>query len=194
MAMARMLSQALTRAPLHTRSTPRALITHRHCSDQSGKTQVEFIEVELDSSSSSQSDSHEAAAEVISAGFKKLEEAIHRIIVRRSAPDWLPFLPGHSYWVPPSNSNGIMRHPQGLIEVVGNLTTVAETNRGTPLEFLTEDETMSFSSARGWPSSTYFIEGTSSPIHPIPVVEVEVNIHRNVNNVGSTTSSEEEEG
>ncbi|KAL2514535.1 uncharacterized protein Fot_28506 [Forsythia ovata] len=64
--------------------------------------------VELDPSSSSQSDSHEAAAEVISAGIKKLEKAIHRIVVRRSAPYWLLFLPGHSYWVPPSNSNGIM--------------------------------------------------------------------------------------
>ncbi|KAL2456267.1 Prolyl-tRNA synthetase [Forsythia ovata] len=28
-----------------------------------------------------------------------------------------------------------------------------------PLDFLTDDETMSFSSACGWPSSTYFIEG-----------------------------------
>ncbi|KAL2501017.1 uncharacterized protein Fot_34865 [Forsythia ovata] len=119
---------------------------------------VEFIEVELDPSSSSQSDSHEASTEVINAEIKKLEKAIHRIVVRRSAPDWFPFLPRHSYWVPPSNSNGIMRHPQSLIEVVENLTTVAETNQGTPLDFLTEDETMSFSSARRWPSSTYFIE------------------------------------
>ncbi|KAL2479886.1 Uncharacterized protein Adt_32852 [Abeliophyllum distichum] len=91
---------------------------------------VDFIEVELDPSSSSQSDSHEAAADVISTGIKKLGKAIHRIVVRYSARDWLPFLPGHSYWVLPSNSNGIMRHPQSLIEVVGNLTTVAETNRG----------------------------------------------------------------
>ncbi|KAL2462962.1 hypothetical protein Fot_54199 [Forsythia ovata] len=117
--------------------------------------------VELDPPSSSQSNSHEAAAEVISAGIKKLKKAIHRIVVHRSAPDWLPFLPGHSYWVPPSNSNGIMRHPQSLIEVVGNLTMVAETNQGTPLDFLSEDETMSFSSAHGWPSTTYFIKGNA---------------------------------
>ncbi|KAL2543108.1 Uncharacterized protein Adt_04086 [Abeliophyllum distichum] len=94
------------------------------------KTKVDFIEVELDPSSSSQSDSHEAAADVISTGIKKLGKAIHRIVVRHSARVWLPFLPGHSYWVLPSNNNGIMRHPQILIEVVGNLTTVAETNRG----------------------------------------------------------------
>ncbi|CAA2993304.1 Hypothetical predicted protein [Olea europaea subsp. europaea] len=97
----------------------------------------------------------------MSAGIKKLEEAMHRIVVRRSAPNWLPFLPGYSYWVPPSNSNGIMRHPQGLIEVVGKLAMEAVPNWETPLDILTEDKTMSFSSARdrGWPSSTYFIEG-----------------------------------
>ncbi|KAL2549697.1 uncharacterized protein Fot_11227 [Forsythia ovata] len=100
-------------------------------------------------------------AEVISAGIMKLEKAIHRIVVRCSALDWLPFLPGHFYWVPPSNINGIMRHPQSLIEVVGNLTTVVEMNRGTLLDFLMEDETMSFSYARGWPSSTYFIKGNA---------------------------------
>ncbi|KAL2542300.1 Uncharacterized protein Adt_03278 [Abeliophyllum distichum] len=37
---------------------------------------VEFIKVELDPSSSSQSDSQEAAAEVISAEIKKLEKAL----------------------------------------------------------------------------------------------------------------------
>ncbi|KAL2494347.1 actin-related protein 9 [Forsythia ovata] len=58
----------------------------------------EFIEVELDPSSSSQFDSYEVAAEVISAGIKKLEKVIHRIVVRRSAPDWLPFLPNMQGW------------------------------------------------------------------------------------------------
>ncbi|KAL2558729.1 Endoglucanase 25 [Forsythia ovata] len=38
-------------------------------------------------------------------------------------------------------------------------------NRGTPLDFLMEDETMSFSSVRGWPSSTYFIEARKLPKH-----------------------------
>ncbi|KAL2490046.1 Histidine kinase 5 [Forsythia ovata] len=109
------------------------------------------------------SESHEAAAEVISTEIKKLEKAIHRIVVRRSTPDCLLFLPSHSHGVPPSNINGIMCHSQSLIEVVGNLTTVAETNRGTLLDFLTKDETISFSFVRGWPSSTYFIEASESP-------------------------------
>ncbi|KAL2456901.1 Uncharacterized protein Fot_56611 [Forsythia ovata] len=51
------------------------------------RLEVEFIEVELDPSSSSQSNSHEAAAEIISAGIKKLEKAIHEIVVCRSEPN-----------------------------------------------------------------------------------------------------------
>jgi len=31
-------------------------------------------------------------------GLRKLEDALHSIIVRQSAPDWLPFVPGSSYW------------------------------------------------------------------------------------------------
>ncbi|KAL2501367.1 DNA-binding storekeeper protein-relatedtranscriptional regulator [Forsythia ovata] len=56
------------------------------------------LQVELDPSSSSQSDSHKAAAEVISAGIKKLEKAIHRIVVHCSVPDWLLFLPNGQGW------------------------------------------------------------------------------------------------
>ncbi|XP_065864506.1 uncharacterized protein [Euphorbia lathyris] len=79
--------------------------------------------------------------------LRKLEDAIHRIIVRRAAPDWLPFLPGSSYWVPPprsaDGSNGIAQ----LIEKLANP--------------LTDEETLSTTSVRGWPSSDYFIKGVS---------------------------------
>ena len=76
-------------------------------------------------------------------GVRKLEDVIHSIIVRRSAPDWLPFIPGSSYWVP------ARRRPSGVVELVGKLTNL-----------LSDEENMSFSSERGWPSSAYFIEGT----------------------------------
>ena len=49
----------------------------------------------------------------------KLEDAIHRIIVRRSAPDWLPFLPGSSYWVPPPRSRDYGLNQ--LVEKLANL-------------------------------------------------------------------------
>lgn len=74
---------------------------------------------------------------------RKLEDAIHRIIVRRSAPDWLPFLPGTSYWVPPPRTRNY-----GLSMFVEKLANP-----------LTEEESMSMTTVRGWPSSSYFIQG-----------------------------------
>ncbi|XP_010417497.1 PREDICTED: uncharacterized protein LOC104703224 [Camelina sativa] len=73
----------------------------------------------------------------------KLEDAVHRIMVRRSAPDWLPFVPGASYWVPPprSQTHGIAK----LVEKLANP--------------ISDEESISLSSVRGWPSSDYFIKG-----------------------------------
>ncbi|KAK9055276.1 hypothetical protein SSX86_026358 [Deinandra increscens subsp. villosa] len=143
--MARLLSQTLIRI---TSSSSNSLQPFKlgisqpnRFSSRSGKAQL--IEVDLES---------EGEVEVL--GLRKLEDVIHNIIVRQSAPDWLPFVPGSSYWVPPQ------RHrPQsdGLIAVLTNITNP-----------LTEDESMSLSSSRGWPSSAYFIEGTSS-VHPVEV-------------------------
>ncbi|KAI3811468.1 hypothetical protein L1987_21192 [Smallanthus sonchifolius] len=143
--MARFLSQALIRM---TSSSSNPLQTFKlgisqpnHFSSRSGKAQL--IEVELES---------EGEVEVL--GLRKLEDVIHNIIVRQSAPDWLPFVPGSSYWVPPHRHRP---ESDGLIEVLKNITNP-----------LTEDESMSLSSSRGWPSSAYFIEGTS-PVHPVEV-------------------------
>lgn len=151
MAMSRFLSQSLPRASLRP---PCALITHqRH---RSNKTHAQFIEVDLDAASSSQPDSPEASAEVITLGIKKLEDAIHSIIVRRAAPDWLPFLPGSSYWVPPRGTS-VRDHPAGsMIDVIGKLSSYRATKNRH--EF-SEDEQMSLTSAKGWPSSSFFIEG-----------------------------------
>ncbi|XP_065033740.1 uncharacterized protein LOC135666124 [Musa acuminata AAA Group] len=77
-------------------------------------------------------------------GMRRLEDVIHAIVVRRSAPYWLPFLPGSSYWVPPRN-----RH-RGVAELVSRLANP-----------MTAEEIMSFTTDRGWPSSAYFVEGVS---------------------------------
>ncbi|KAK8514287.1 hypothetical protein V6N13_063184 [Hibiscus sabdariffa] len=98
--------------------------------------------------------------------LRKLEDAIQRIIVRRSAPDWLPFIPGSSYWVPPSTARSY-----GLAQLVEKLANP-----------LTPDESMSTTTARGWPSSDYFIQGGYS--HP-----VEVDLTTN-----TSSKSEDEEG
>ncbi|KAL1165311.1 hypothetical protein V6Z11_A06G123000 [Gossypium hirsutum] len=100
--------------------------------------------------------------------------AIHRIIVRRSAPDWLPFIPGSSYWVPPSTAQSY-----GLAQLVEKLANP-----------LTSEESMCTTAARGWPSSDYFIKDNfncqflcGSP-HP-----VEVDLISN-----TSSKSEDEEG
>ncbi|XP_022714478.1 uncharacterized protein LOC111274094 [Durio zibethinus] len=98
--------------------------------------------------------------------LRKLEDAIHRIIVRRSAPDWLPFLPGSSYWVPPSTAQSY-----GLAQLVEKLANP-----------LTPEESMSTTTVRGWPSSDYFIKGGSP--HPM-----EVDMTSN-----TSSKSEDEEG
>eukprot|EP00252_Welwitschia_mirabilis_P019960 TRINITY_DN4776_c0_g1_i1.p1 TRINITY_DN4776_c0_g1~~TRINITY_DN4776_c0_g1_i1.p1 ORF type:complete len:204 (-),score=35.23 TRINITY_DN4776_c0_g1_i1:241-768(-) len=72
---------------------------------------------------------------------KKLEEVIQDTVVRWAAPDWLPFLPGGSYWVPPP--------PPKL----GESIQIALANS------VSEAELLSFSTARrGWPSSSYFLK------------------------------------
>ncbi|KAH6826585.1 hypothetical protein C2S53_020797 [Perilla frutescens var. hirtella] len=179
MAVSRILSQSFPRASLHP---PTALISHRHRSSKPRHAQL--IELDLDAASPSQPDSSEPpTAEVVTLSMKKLEEAIHSIIVRRAAPDWLPFLPGYSYFVPPRAAS-TRNHPAGgMIEAIHRLTSYEATrNHRLHHQLLSEDEQMSLLSAKGWPSSTYFIEGTS-PQHPIPVMELV-----------DTSSSKDEQG
>ncbi|KAJ6358234.1 hypothetical protein OIU78_005963, partial [Salix suchowensis] len=76
--------------------------------------------------------------------LRKLEDAIHGIIVRRAAPDWLPFLPGSSYWVPPPRSASGSLGIAHLVEKLANP--------------LSDEESLSTSTVRGWPSSDYFVE------------------------------------
>lgn len=139
--MARFLSQTLIRST--TSSSSNSINNslslqsikqqhHHRFSSQSGKAQL--IEIDLESDN-----------EVEVLGLRKLEDAIHSIIVRQSAPDWLPFVPGSSYWVPPRRH----RHDsQGIVSLLRKFTKP-----------LTDEESMAVSSTRGWPSSAYFIEG-----------------------------------
>ncbi|KAF8389430.1 hypothetical protein HHK36_026125 [Tetracentron sinense] len=134
--MARALSQTLIRVSspsfLSTKSPPFApssrFLNHRNQSNRSEKSHL--IEVDRDPES-----------EVEMLGMR-LDEAIHGIIVRKSAPDWLPFIPGSSYWVPPR------KRPYGIVDLVGKLANP-----------MTEEETFSLTTVRGWPSSDYFVDG-----------------------------------
>ncbi|KAI3782295.1 hypothetical protein L2E82_12335 [Cichorium intybus] len=159
--MARFLSQTLIRTtslPSNSLQTFKLGISQpNRFSSRSGKSQL--IEVDLES---------EGDVEVL--GLRKLDDVLHNIIVRQSAPDWLPFVPGSSYWVPPR------RHrpkSHGLVEVLNQLTNP-----------LTEDESMSLNTSRGWPSSAYFIEGTS------PVQPVDVKFNNNQENISEPEDNE----
>ncbi|CAI0463204.1 unnamed protein product, partial [Linum tenue] len=67
--------------------------------------------------------------------LRKLEDTIHHIIVRRAAPDCLPFLPGTSYWVPPH------RYDVGCLGIAQLVEKLANP--------LTEEESRSVTSVRG---------------------------------------------
>ncbi|XP_057806455.1 uncharacterized protein LOC131021325 [Salvia miltiorrhiza] len=189
MALSRILSPSLPRSSL---AHPTALLTaHRHRSTKSHRAQLVEIDAE-------QPDSPEATAEVIAFGIRKLEDAIHSIIVRRAAPDWLPFLPGYSYWVPPrasSSSPFNTDQPAGtMMEVIGKLASSDMVMyRGPAADVLSDDEQKAFSSSKGWPSSAFYLQETS-PVHPIPVVKLEMKIQDKDEQVKSRSDSEDEEG
>ncbi|KAM7258857.1 hypothetical protein ACFE04_014598 [Oxalis oulophora] len=52
---------------------------------------LRYLSSQSSSSSDQPSDNSSTSVDPL---IKKLEDAIHQIIVRRSAPDWLPFRPG----------------------------------------------------------------------------------------------------
>ncbi|GJN09644.1 hypothetical protein PR202_ga27669 [Eleusine coracana subsp. coracana] len=92
--MARLLAQTLTLA----RPAPTSL--------RGLSTKVEVIEIDLSEEDAAASPSSQSSSvEVV--GIRRLEEAIHGVMVRRATPDWLPFVPGGSFWVPP------VRRPHG---------------------------------------------------------------------------------
>ncbi|KAK4775175.1 hypothetical protein SAY86_010110 [Trapa natans] len=100
----------------------------RHGSSRSGK----FIEVDLESSPSTSSSS-DGEVEVLK--IQKLEEAIHALLVEKLTPDWLPFIPESSFWVPPR------KRPVDLVGLVHKLMKPS-----------IEEEALNFTSTRGWPA------------------------------------------
>lgn len=132
-------------------SVARAALRFRPSRALSAK--VEFVEIELTeespSSSSGGGGTGDPATVQAKKGMRRLEDAIHMVLVRRAAPDWLPFVPGASYWVPP------MPRPLGVADLLAGSVHTAE--RGAAA--MTKEEALSFTSVRGWPSAAYFMEG-----------------------------------
>ncbi|KAJ9139565.1 hypothetical protein P3X46_030290 [Hevea brasiliensis] len=153
----------LTAVP--ARSIPRFLALRSQSNTPSHPNHIDLSD---DSSSSSSTDP----------SLRKLEDAIHRIIVRRAAPDWLPFLPGSSYWVPPPRSTAGSLGIAQLVEKLANP--------------LTDEESLSMTTVRGWPSSDYFIKGA-----PRRSMEVKMTSNKEAEKEASSNNvskSEDEEG
>ncbi|KAK1268466.1 hypothetical protein QJS04_geneDACA013959 [Acorus gramineus] len=156
--MARLLSQTLIRVSVHPFDrafAPSYRLTSVR--NRSKRPEVHLIEIDLgsDGTASSASGTDDEKEGGVMMGIKHLEEVIHRIAVHRAAPYWLPFRPGSSYWVPPPppTTTTTQRSSIGVIELFRKLANP-----------LSEEETLSLTSARGWPSSAYFIEGQSTPV------------------------------
>ncbi|TVU42026.1 hypothetical protein EJB05_08408 [Eragrostis curvula] len=157
--MARLLAQTLNLA----RPAPTSL--------RGLATKVEVIEIDLseEDPAAAGPSSNPSSVEVV--GIRRLEEAIHGVMVRRATPDWLPFVPGGSFWVPP------VRRPHGVAELMGRIAAaggaegVVSAVGGSAVEVvefdapMTEEEALSFSTARGWPSASYFVEDWESAIY-----------------------------
>ncbi|XP_057537032.1 uncharacterized protein LOC130814824 [Amaranthus tricolor] len=97
-------------------------------------------------------------------GTGDIEDAIHNIVALRLAPDWLVFVPGSSYWVPPK--------PPALTTFVQN--------------FSNSEDSLFVSSRRNSLSSSFFSQG-SVPEPNSAEVEVHVIVP------GKPSSSDEEE-
>lgn len=138
--MARSLAQTLTRlTPINPSSTVRFF----NFRQRSG-TAERFAGKELD----------ESEVDMEKVAMKNLEDAIHRIVVKRSEPGWLPFAPGASYWVPPKSKS------RGFAEVIGKLA-----ENPTPVKVVKTEQALSRAHSRGWPSSAYYFKGVShSPL------------------------------
>ncbi|KAI3442559.1 uncharacterized protein J3R85_000752 [Psidium guajava] len=106
----------------------------------------------------------------------KLEDVIHHLIVRRSEPDWLPFRPGSSYWVPPRSKS------RGIAQLIGKLASSSP--HGDSLLSSSSSSSCAAASPHGWPSPSFFIHGALPYAYPEEAVQTSDN--------GS--QSEDEEG
>ncbi|XP_039131949.1 uncharacterized protein LOC120268726 [Dioscorea cayenensis subsp. rotundata] len=133
--MARVLSQKLL---------PFRLVNRRgFCSGHPEK--LLLVEVDLSTAGNEKSGS-----DVETFIRQQLEEAMQLMLILRATPDWLPFRPGFSFWVPPLSDRSLSK----LREFAGMAS-----------DSMIMEAKLSFFIGRGWPSSSYFIDG--GPPHQV---------------------------
>lgn len=143
--MAGFLSKAKTLYTKNPFPSNAMAVALRHRSSRATKAQAQAQLMEVD-----------AEYEVT---LKLFDDLIQRILVKKATPDWLPFVPGSSFWVPPRPS------PSNVVHLVHKLA-----NADQPLS---HEESLSLSTFRGWPSSNFFIKGNASP-HGGDAMEVNI--------------------
>ncbi|KAM7272509.1 hypothetical protein ACFE04_027172 [Oxalis oulophora] len=162
--MARLLSKTLIlRFPFKSSPPSISLIPSSHSLSfnrhRSSKPQIIKIDVSASSSSNSSSSSSSSAAEeednveeAVLTLQKKLDDLFRMVHVQKSTPDWLPLLPGSSFWVPPYESN---------------FTVVKKGD----YQFNEADE-LFLATRRTWPSSHFFIDNNGTTTSEEVNVEV----------------------
>ncbi|GMY35252.1 hypothetical protein FCV25MIE_30494 [Fagus crenata] len=136
--MARILTQTLFR----NRNLPlKSPLFSAWASHRQFTSEAQLIEIDLDptSSTSRSSSSSLSDGEFEALALKRLDDLIHGIIVQKSTPDWLPFVPGSSFWVPPRPGTS------KVLDLVGKLA-----------DQLNPEQSLSLSTSRGWPCSSFF--------------------------------------
>ncbi|XP_057431684.1 uncharacterized protein LOC130724475 [Lotus japonicus] len=104
-------------------------VCHRHRSSRATKATLTEIDAE-----------HEVT-------LKMFDDLIQRILVKKATPDWLPFLPGYSFWVPPRPS------PSSVVHLAHRFNSSDQPQDALNLE-----------SHHGWPDPKYFLQG-NAPAH-----------------------------
>ncbi|KAL5199824.1 hypothetical protein ABZP36_021027 [Zizania latifolia] len=120
------------------------ILGRRHHNTRRPLLAAEVLEVEAGGPSTSEDGASSALT-------RRMEEAIDGAMARMSEPDWAPFRPGTSYYAPPRPA-GAARGLLALINRGGGM--------GLMPRALSGDESRAIASAsRGYPCSTYFIDG-----------------------------------
>ena len=148
--MARVLSSRAAilarRLGAQAQPQPAVVLSRRHSHTRRRAAEVP----EADAAGPSNTPADAAAAAVA----RRLEEAIDGAMARMAEPEWAPFRPGTSYFVPPRPAGAAL----GILALVSYGGGFVES--AAPRRELSADEARAVAAAsRGYPCSTYFIDG-----------------------------------
>ncbi|XP_065862763.1 uncharacterized protein [Euphorbia lathyris] len=132
--MSRFLAKTFHRSFFLPAKVPSFAVNCRYCSFK-----PQFTEIDLASCSSSTASEVDGDERI-----RMMEDLVNRVMLRNSTPDWLPFLPGSSFWVPPANP-------------CLNATDLDQ----KLVDSFTAEEFIALTS-RGLPSYEYFVSGDAS--------------------------------